>query len=140
MRSTLLLERARTVAHFGGKLQLVTCSREGPRELVAFLLRELELQRAAGRLQVVETMPDTLVVEAGIGLRALRHARAGGIRLPPRVLSGQPASGERAVGREAQPVFGAELQDALFRLPVEERVRVLHPLEAWKALALRDRQ
>src|SRR5688500_15709654 len=88
------------------------------------------------RAQPLEAAPAALVLEPEVRLGALGHTRSGGIGLPASVLSGQPAARERAEGRKAEAVLGAELQHTVFRLAVEERIRVLHPLEARPSVPL----
>src|SRR5712691_2753043 len=65
-----------------------------------------------------------------VRVRPQRHPRARGERLATPVLASQPAAAERAERLEADAVLCAERQHLLLRLAREQRVLVLHYLDA----------
>src|SRR5207244_3861121 len=80
--------------------------------------------------EALERVEDPHVAKMLVRLGAHRHPRARGRGHTAPVLAGEPASGERAEGREAEAVLGAEREHAGLGLAIEERIRVLYPAEA----------
>src|SRR5439155_10224512 len=91
---------------------------------------EGERCRVAQPGEALEPVEDRVRAEMLVHLRPLRHPGARGRSLAALVLPRQPAAGERAEGREAEPVLRAEWEHLALRLAIEQRVRVLHPAEA----------
>ena len=91
---------------------------------------------AACRLERLERVEDAVVLEVEVRLRPERHPRARRRLLAAPVLAGEPAAGERAERREAEPFARAHLEHALLDVAVEQRVGVLRPVRPAVAQSL----
>src|SRR5207342_2989418 len=81
---------------------------------------------------------DGIALVLAVAVRPLRHARAFRVGLAASIATCQPASRKRAEHLVAEAVLVADGEDRLRVGLLEQRERILHPLEADESLELRE--